>query len=243
MFLPKKSNSMRLTHQARAANAGDMSVPLHVLDDALRDSVVEAINSQRRWPLIATPVAPVLDPSDDRLFIEQTLGAGELITKIELTRNGVLRLQEYVEPEIVSSGTGFAKAVSGRECFFYPGDIARRMVLFAELARTAFIKIASAQVYLSWILEDANQGVCIATSGWITSQAQEYLMTEHDLCRCPEEPTPTDISAARHAAAKVVPALRELLFSFQGTCSNKAITRIRPSDAAMADLFRSLNLS
>ena len=90
-MMPKRPNCMRLVHEARAATT--LSAPLHLLDQGLREATEASLREPRwRWPRIAPPVAPEIGPDNDRMVVTQKVD-DQVLTRIELTRNGVLRLR------------------------------------------------------------------------------------------------------------------------------------------------------
>jgi hypothetical protein len=237
MVLPAKDRHVRIIHEARAVVSS--AIPLYRMDEGLRQALQFAIKETRwHWPRLAEPVVPEMDDAGDRLVVQQAASASG-ITRIELTTNGVLRLQEYLPP----GGGGSMGAIDGhRECFVEVDEIARRMLIFKQLVCLIFKAIGTTQAYCRWTIHEATRAVCVAAPVWTGAPSGSLLMSDRDLCRSMDDATPEDITAVGAAAAKVGPALRELMFPFLSRVihAKGPIARLGAVDDALAPISRAV---
>tara|TARA_R110002073_G_scaffold336583_1_gene536316 strand:- start:4515 stop:5846 length:1332 start_codon:yes stop_codon:yes gene_type:complete len=220
VLIAQKKDKLRLVHEARCYSEEPAGLP--PMDDALRDALQRAANNSRwGWPKII----PGMDPDlvGDRLVVEALID-GEPVTRIDFTRNGIFRLQEYVDTEGTQVGTP-------DKSLFRASEIARSQAMFTRLAGAVLDPVFGGTADFCWRLLDSDNAICVAEADWSNLGHQGNLHTDSDILETRNYEIVISSLPDAYVAGEIERVCRELLFAFTSKSTMGRLMRIKPASA------------
>jgi hypothetical protein len=202
------------------------------MDDALADAIGYSHTRGWDWPPVVegTPI----ELEEDRLIVSTIIN--EIVrSRIDYTRTGVIRLQEYLDGDVgeikYAGASQFIKVIQVQ-----PDEIARRIALFARFVNRALRPVFGIRAMLKWTINEADHLQLIASPGWTQTGAQIPLVTRNELCTLPEQDWTIDSLKDDYLASQLTSTIRELLYPFSARSGLGRLVRINPSAQIIGDL-------
>ncbi len=227
VLLPPKPPYVRIVHEARAPTPVS-EASLHKMDDALSAAIRHAHDQDWNWPRIRVNADFALE--EDRLAVTTFTDKG-LISRLDYSRSGVLRLQEYLRYDDLPT-------INGVEMTQAPVDeIARTIGLFARFAGKTLCPVFSSTADLQWTIHDARHLRLVASPSWVRWPAQVEMSTKNETCTTPERDWTIDNLSDSYLAGELTRAVRELLYPFTKPNQDSRSLRINPVDVETMERF------
>ncbi len=214
-MLVERPDSLRLVHEAFTPGGADL--PLHELEDGLLAAFkrMPSAGEYGAWPP-HVPNVMALELEDDRLVLAPDVGGG-VIGRLEFSKNGILRVTEYLDPQGEDHRT-----VRG-------ADLANRVALFILFARNAFDPCT---LNFKWRLLDLAGSQCIIPSEWIDGGRTQRLGAGPATAASSAHAEPGDLRLLNDGllVEHVTAAIRDLLFPYRHVADvTRSIFRVRMS--------------
>lgn len=227
VLLPPKPPYVRIVHEARAPTpVADAS--LHKMDDALTAAIRYMYEQRWGWPLILPDAELTLE--EDRLVVATVTDRG-LISRLDYSRSGVLRIQEYLRYDEFVTINGIDMTQLMAE------EVARIIGLFARFAGKVLCPVFSSTANLQWTLHDARHLRLVASPAWVRWPAQVEMSTKSETCTTPERDWTIDNLSDSYLASQLTSALRELLYPFVKPNEGSRSVHINPPESAVIEQF------
>lgn len=229
MIVPKKDNAIRLVQEARLKDPSEeFSFP--ELDDALQAGLVLVpSDGLYTWPLRLKGQEPAL--SRDRLVVELSTEEDGLLSRLELTKNAVLRVSEYLPLD--------TPGVNAH-------DLCIRVGFFVMLANETLGQFADEPILYESTLHE-TQGAMLSNIQALANGAPSVAfrapgdmesIRASTSSRRVQTPTKQDMNSLPAWGKVCYDLVRELIFPFEGRRpATGLLSRVRPDENSVTSVL------
>jgi hypothetical protein len=226
MLLPTQPHCVRLVHEARALVSGDEEASLPAMDDAFR-AALAAVPPGPAWDWY---VPRDVDPeyANGRLVIDTSAQASMPI-RVEYTRDGVVRLQEYLPNDHDAAKSSVVVSAD---------DVARHVGMFLGLSSRMLTPVFPGPLAFRWsVLDGTSLTILRPNRGPLLSKVDEVTTKEFQ----PDAKDPGPATRS-HIAGYLSKALKELLFPWEHKPTYGRVERIDWTDQRMENVLEQLGM-